>query len=317
MKRVLQYCLTCGLLLAMGAPTAAGAQAGRLAAVVGGRPVTVRELAGWLRVRNVDPAKATRQMWESALNAAVDRAVLLTLARRERLAVSDDRVRAAIAKRRSGPGAAEYVRQIRLTGLTPEQVTQRMREQLLIEAVLSRKVGAKVFVAPKAVFEWYQKNKDLLAEPEVRLARGMTVEAGAKAREQITKLRQSVLKGEDFAGLARKRSAGPWAPKGGLLDPMTRGVSGSVFAERVFKLQKAGDVGEVFKTDMGFHFLKLEEVRRGKVPDFKEAQDRIRRQLAEKLRAKHITALARKARRKTVMRTFWRNIPSSPNVPRR
>ncbi len=315
MKHVLRCGLICALLLAMGVSAARGAQSGRLAAVVAGQPVTVRELAGWLRVRDVDPAKATRQMWQSALDAAVDRAVLLTLARRERLVVTDDRVRAAITERRSGPGAAAYARQVRLTGLTPEQETQRMRDQLLIEAILSRKVGAKLFVAPKAVFAWYEKNKDLLAEPEVRLARVMTVEAGANAREEITKLRQSVLKGEDFAQLARERSAGPWAPKGGLLDPMMRGVSGSVFAEGVFNLHKVGDVGDVFETEVGFHFLKLEEARPGKVPGFKEAQDGIRRRLAAKLRAKHITELAREMRRRTVVRTFWRNIPSASNAP--
>ena len=309
MRPAFQYGLTCGLLLALGVSTAAGAQSGRLAAVVAGQPVTVRELAGWLRVRNVDPAKATRRLWQRALDAAIDRAVLVALARRERLSVPDRRVLAAVAERRRGPTAADYVRGIRLAGLTPEQEIQRMREQLLIEELLSRKVGAKLFVAPGTVLEWYEKNKDLLAEPDVRLARVMTIEAGAAARKKITELRQSVLKGADFAELARRHSVGPWAARGGLLDPILKDVSGSVFAGRVFQLQEPGDVGEVFETKMGLHFLRLEEVRPGKTPGFKEAQGRIRSRLAEELRTKHITDLARQARRKTVVRTFWRNIP--------
>lgn len=315
MKLAFQYSLTCGLLLALGASTASGAQSGRLAAVVAGRPVTVRELAGWLRVRNVDPAKATRGLWQRALDAAVDRAVLVALARRERLDVSDDRARAAVVERRRGPGAAEYVRRTRLLGLTPAEEVEWMREQLLIEELLVRKIGAKLFVAPKAVREWYEKNRDLLAEPEVRVARVMTIETGPGAREKITKLRQSVLKGADLAGLARKHSAGPWAARGGLLGPMVKDVSGSVFAERVFNLEKAGDLSEVFETKLGLHFLKLEEIRLGKAPGLKEAQDGIRLRLAGKLRAKHISELAQQARRKAVVRTFWRNIPFSSNLP--
>ena len=309
MKHALRYGLTLALLLALGVSTAAGAQSGRLAAVVAGGPITVRELADWLRVRNVDPAKATRQVWQQALDAVVDRAVLISVALRERLDVSEDRVREAVAEARRGPGAAKYVRQIRLAGLTPEQEMQRMREQFLIDKLLSRKVGAKLFVPPKAVIEWYEKNKDLLAEPEVRLARVMTIEAGPDARAKITELRANALKGADLAELARKHSAGPWAAKGGLFDPIMKGVSVNVFAERVVQLKKAGDVSEIFETEMGLHFLRLEEVRPGKVPSFKEAQERIRHRLGEKLRAKHITKLAREARRKTVVRTFWRNIP--------
>ena len=230
----------------------------------------------------------------------------------------------AIDEWRRGPDAAEHARRIRLLGLGPEREAQSVREQLLIEALLSRKLGAKLFISPKAMVEWYEKNKDLLAGPEVRIARVMTVRAGptgdAAAKTKIAGLRRKVLLGGDFAELARKHSAGPWAGKGGLLDPMSRNNSGNVFAERVFQLKKPGDVTDIFVTAAGLHFLKLEAVRPGEVPAFKEVQGRIRRRLGEKLRAKHITELAQQARRKTTVRVFWHNIswqapPRTPPEP--
>jgi len=206
-----------------------------------------------------------------------------------------------------------------------------MREQLLVERLLARKLGAKLFVAPGAVSAWYKKNKDLLAGPEVRVARVMTAEGGPKtagpkgagaataaatARAKIKRLRERVLGGADFAKLARDGSAGPWAKKGGLLEPMEQGDSGPVFAERVFGLAKPGDVTEIFETDAGLHFLRLEEVRPGKVPSFKDAQEAIRTRLQAELRAKHVSELARELRRKTAVRVFWRHIPWRPKGAR-
>lgn len=324
MTRALRCGILCVLIAAAGAPAASAAQAGRLAAVVAGRPITVRELANELRVRNVDPAKASRQAWQSVLDSAIGRAALIEQARREKVDVSERQVRTAVAGRRRGPDAAEHARRIRLLGLGSEQEAQSVREQLLIEALLSRKLGAKLFISPKAMVEWYEKNKDLLAGPEVRIARVMTVRAGptgdAAAKTKIAGLRRKVLLGGDFAELARKHSAGPWAGKGGLLDPMSRNNSGNVFAERVFQLKKPGDVTDIFVTAAGLHFLKLEAVRPGEVPAFKEVQGRIRRRLGEKLRAKHITELAQQARRKTTVRVFWHNIswqapPRTPPEP--
>lgn len=308
--------IVCCLMLGGAALGARAAEPGRLAAVVAGRPVTVRELAGWLRLRGIEPEKAGARSWQGALDAVIDRAVLAAAAEQEKVQVLDAEVTSAIAARRKGAGAGAYARRVALMGLGREQERRMMREQLLIERLLARKLGAKLFVAPGAVSAWYKKNKDLLAGPEVRVARVMTVEGEPKgagaAGAKIKRLRERVLGGADFAKLARDSSAGPWAKKGGLLEPMEEGDSGPVFAERVFRLGKPGDMTEVFETDAGLHFLRLEEVRPGKVPSFKDAQEGIRRRLQAELRAKHVSELARELRRKTAVRVFWRHIPWRP-----
>ena len=292
----------------------AGEGPSRLVALVAGRPVTALELSKWLRVRDIDPAKTTRQDWELALAAAIDRAVLAEAAKLEKIEVSDAEAARVIAARRRGEDADAYVRHVRQLELAPQQELEWMRESLVIERLLARKLGAKLFVAPAAVSEWYEKNKDLLATPEVRVARVITVEVKpgadrAAARKKIDELRERVVVGADFAELAKAHSDGPWAAKGGLMEPMERGTTGSVFAGLVFATKKVGEVTDVVETESGFHILKLEEIRPAAVPSFKEAQPRVRQLLEDKLRAKHVPELAMKLRQRTTIRVFRGHVP--------
>ena len=290
----------------------------RLVALVAGRPVTVRDLSNRLRLSGVTPSTAQSPDWSGALQAAVDRALLLEAASREKISVSDTEVRNAVKSRRRGPAAKAYEREIRLLGLSPLQERRRMRERLLIQRLLVAKLGTKLYVPPGAVVEWYKKNKDLLAGPEVRTARVITVrfketgagdEAVAAARRKINRLRQEALGGGDFAKLAKRHSEDPWAPRGGLLGPIRDGDEASVFAAPLFKLGKPGDVSGVFRTKNGFHVLRLETITPGAVPTFDQAQGVIRERLSRGRQARYAGELAQELRRKTVVRIFWQHLP--------
>ncbi len=300
--------------LALGAPAARAAGPGRLVALVADKPITVRDLRVRLLGRDIDPDAATRGNWQEALNASIARAALLAVAEREKIVVREEQVTETLATWREGKGAEDYARRVELMGLSPEQERRRARDQLHIEALLAQKVGAKLFVPPKSVAEWYTRNKDLLALPETRVARVMTAEVGKRpaeeARAEIDALRQKVLDGADFAALAKERSGGPWAEQGGLLEPMLKGQSGVIFADRVFGIAKPGDVTDVFESGGALHFLRLEEVRPGKVPTFEEARDGIRQRLRDELWEKHVDAFTAKARRETPIRVFWHHLPA-------
>ncbi len=305
-----------GVAVALWAGGAVAAEApapSRLAAVVAGKPITALDVAQRLRLSNINPRKATSDEWKMALTAEVDRAVLLAAAQRENIAVSGAEVDEAVEARRTGPGAEDYERRARIMSLDRQQERKRAREQLMIRKLLSQKLGSKLFVSTAAVAEWYEKNKDLLASPEVRVARVITVLVGstedsAAARKKVSTLRKRVLDGADFAALARGHSDDPWAEKGGLLEPMQEGMSGCIFAEHVFSIEKPGVVTEPFETKIGVHILKLEEIRPSVIPNFKEVQEPVRRRLLEQLRAKHVQELVRQLRQKTAVKVFWENV---------
>ena len=81
--------------------------------------------------------------------------------------------------------------------------------------------------------------------------------------EEISELRQRVLKGESFEVLARLYSDDPGsASKGGELGLFGRDEMYPEFEAAAFGLKNPGDISEIIETPAGFHFLQLIE-RRG------------------------------------------------------
>jgi peptidyl-prolyl cis-trans isomerase C len=129
----------------------------------------------------------------------------------------------------------------------------------------------------------------LKPEDELR-ARHILVESRDKARD----LFQKILHGADFATLAREHSKDPGSKdQGGELGFFSRGQMVPQFEEAAFKL-KAGEVGEPFETQFGWHIVKVDERRQRTAPAFEDVKDRVRasmmhqkaQQIASELRGK-------------------------------
>jgi len=117
----------------------------------------------------------------------------------------------------------------------------------------------------------------LKPEDEVR-ARHILVESKDKARELFEK----ILHGGDFAALAREHSKDPGSKdQGGELGFFSRGQMVPQFEEAAFKL-KAGEVGEPFETQFGWHIVKVDERRQRSAPAFEDVRDRVRASMIHK-----------------------------------
>jgi peptidyl-prolyl cis-trans isomerase C len=117
----------------------------------------------------------------------------------------------------------------------------------------------------------------LKPEDEVR-ARHILVESKDKARELFEK----ILHGGDFAALAREHSKDPGSKdQGGELGFFSRGQMVPQFEEAAFKL-KAGEVGEPFETQFGWHIVKVDERRQRSAPAFEDVKDRVRASMIHK-----------------------------------
>lgn len=84
----------------------------------------------------------------------------------------------------------------------------------------------------------------------------------AAAMKKISDLRQQILKGANFASLAKKHSQDNLSAKqGGDLGYVTRGVEEN-FDKAVFALNK-GEVSQVIKSKSGFQLVQVEDIRSG------------------------------------------------------
>lgn len=79
-------------------------------------------------------------------------------------------------------------------------------------------------------------------------------EAGAKAK--LEAIRERILKGEDFAQLAKENSDCPSGAKGGDLGEFGKGQMVPEFEKAAFE-QKVGEVGPLVKTNFGYHIIKV------------------------------------------------------------
>lgn len=97
--------------------------------------------------------------------------------------------------------------------------------------------------------------------------------------------------GADFAELARERSTGPSASRGGDLGFNVRSALVEPFADAAFALEP-GTVGpEPVQTEFGWHVIKVVDKRRQPAPSFEESRAQIEQRLTRDLIAAHMAAL--------------------------
>jgi len=113
------------------------------------------------------------------------------------------------------------------------------------------------------VRQFYEAHKEQFNRPEeVALAEiflsteGKSPEEIAAVRTRAEDLRNRVVKGEDFAELAKRYSGGSTAQQAGELGVFERGQLAKQLEDAVFPMEK-GQITEVIQTKTGFEILKV------------------------------------------------------------
>jgi len=136
--------------------------------------------------------------------------------------------------------------------------------------------AAKVEVSSAEIEDYYNKFKEQLKEPEERQIREIVVPTEAEAKDILIEL----LKGSDFAELARQRSKAPSASSGGDLGFLTKGKKFAQFDLVAFsETLEPGQYSNVFKGPDGYYIIKFEARRGGKVRSLSDMWEDIKRGL--------------------------------------
>lgn len=167
----------------------------------------------------------------------------------------------------------EYYAQQRERYTTPEQVSIEYVE------LAGADIAAAVKPDEEALRKQYQEQKAQGAydSPEQRRARHIliSVEAGADgaaAKARAADILQRLKRGADFAKLAAEVSQDPISAKqGGDLGWFGRGVMDRAFEEAAFALAP-GELSEPVQSALGWHIIKLEELRPAHSKSFEEVR---------------------------------------------
>ena len=171
------------------------------------------------------------------------------------------------------------------SGMSETQIRGNIAHQEAVKSLLSKQGDLKV--GDKEVQDYYQKNKARYEIKEQVRARHILLKVGAKdpvdkasaqkaKAEEIFKKTQA--KGADFAALAKEFSEGPTKTRGGDLGFFAKGRMVPDFEKAAFAM-KIGTISKPVKTRFGWHIIKVEEKKEGRVRDFKEVKGSITKQI--------------------------------------
>lgn len=138
------------------------------------------------------------------------------------------------------------------------------------------------------IARYYQQNLGKYAIPEQRWARHILIKTVpedssdqlAAKRDKLLNILEIAKAGGNFDELAKQYSEdASTAVQGGNLGFFSRGQMVKPFEDAAFTLQK-GEVSNIVQTQYGFHIIKVEDIKAGKVTSLAEAEADIKKSLA-------------------------------------
>jgi len=175
----------------------------------------------------------------------------------------------------------EFDLYLKMHNLTPADIKNKIKDQLLMRTIIETEVKDKVFVHPQEVTEYYNTHKVELKEPErIELDSILVKNAGnewdteAKMQEILKKLRA----GQDFSKLRQEYSDSQ--PIG----TVKKGTLNEEIEKVVFNL-KPQEVSKPVKTNNGIYLFKLIN----KIPESEQGLEETREQIYQMLFEKKFT----------------------------
>jgi parvulin-like peptidyl-prolyl isomerase len=168
-------------------------------------------------------------------------------------------------------------------GLSEEQLKQKIREQLLAQKVIDREVRSAIVVSPYELTTLTGSTPTGLNPGEEVRASHLLVRVTDKRSEEeasalISQLYKRLLRGEDFAALARRYSEDPHAQDGGMMGWVHQGQLLPELDQALFRLEPGG-LSDPIRTRLGFHLVKVIERRSLSDPEAAEVRQHLEQQL--------------------------------------
>lgn len=240
LKRVLKSSVL--LLLLCGGLRPGGRVVNAVVAVVYGEPITISDLRELLPGEE-DPSP---ELWRSALQALIEKKLLLRAAAEEGIEVAEREVESKLRAALSSDA---------IDSEQKDALKKQVRQNLLIRRLLLRKIGF-ISVRPSAISAYYEAHKSEYAREEMRRFRMILLRTEKEADEMLAQL----AKGKSFDSLAKDHSVGPRKDEGGDWGWVARRDLKEPLASAVFSMKK-GEVRGALKLDDNYAILRLEEIR--------------------------------------------------------
>jgi peptidyl-prolyl cis-trans isomerase C/foldase protein PrsA len=253
----------------------------KVVAIINGEKITEdefkREFSVLRKKRNTDDSIEGEQLHtlkKNLLDQFIEKRLLLQEAKKSNISITEKELEDEVRKITSGypPGALEDMLKNEKISMT--EWRGKIRENLLIERLVVNKYAGSFDVSDKEIDSYYKSNmKDFIKPLKVH-----ALQIVVNGEEDALSVRSELLKGADFGKIAREKSIGLEAEKGGDLGFFSEGQMPQEFDDAIFKL-KVGEISHPVKTPYGYHIFKLIERKEPKKIDPADAKENIRKML--------------------------------------
>jgi peptidyl-prolyl cis-trans isomerase C len=239
--------------------------------------------------RTLTPEQAA-QMDRGVLDELITKTVLLDAARKQDVKGVEEQVKDRMERIKAQNGGDEGLKKaLAQANLTEADLIKNLSEMVLINQFLKNVVEAKAAVTDEDLKKYYDDHRDQFKQPEqvrashvlILVPAGSTDDVKKEKKAKIDATRERLVKGEDFAVVAKEVSEDPGsAAQGGDLGFFGRGMMVPEFEKAAFSL-KAGEISEVVTTQYGHHILKVTGNKpAGEIP-LEEAREQLRQFLVQ------------------------------------
>lgn len=264
--------------------------------------------------KNVDPDKLPAIQMR-LLQTAVDNLVVRQLVRAEMersgILVSQEEIEKGKADLEKGLGEGQSLAMLLAAANLPmEELEMNLRLDLFKNKVLKEKqIAAVEAVTDEQVRAYYDEHPEEFTKPAGRIAEHILVSVPADADEAVVMdrrakaegIRKAILEGADFATLAAEESECSSRANGGKLGVIPRGREAKAFEDAVYS-QEIGAIGELVRSPVGFHIIRVTGEQQEELVPFDEIQERLAMAMKTKARQQIAADYIKELREKAVVR---------------
>ena len=164
---------------------------------------------------------------------------------------------------------AVFEHELKNRKLTLEQYKEELKTDLLMQQVIDREIEPNIKISEEDIKSFYEKNKNKFKTDKkarasvilIKAKRGDT-KSEKSAQQKLESILDKIKNGSSFDKMAIKHSQDSLAPKGGDLGYFAKNQIFGAFSVRAFNM-KVNEVSPVFQTGLGFHILKLTDLKDG------------------------------------------------------
>ncbi len=217
-----------------------------------------------------------------AVDQLIGRTLLLQAARDAKTTVDPVELAAQVDQQKTRRGAEGFQKLLTELGLTEQEFTKRIEDQMVVRKFVESNLAAKINVTDQDAKAYYDSNPTKFEHPEEVRIRGIMLKldpkadekqaADVKTRADLT--RKRIVLGEEMANVAKEVSDDPTKTRGGEIGWVRKGMLLPELEPAVWAL-KPGEVSEVLKSQYGYHIFKLEERRAPGKLSFDEVKGRL------------------------------------------